>query len=70
MDDSPHAGGIRRAPPGSRKSPKIRKAIEAKGAARRFVPRCSPDFNPIDRSASSGDVLETEGASANGFRTA
>jgi transposase len=32
---------------GSHKSPKIRKAIEAKGAALRFLPRYSPDFNPI-----------------------
>jgi transposase len=33
---------------GSHKSPKIRKAIEAKGAALRFLPRYSPDFNPIE----------------------
>ncbi len=32
----------------SHKSPKIRKAIEAKGAALRFLPRYSPDFNPIE----------------------
>jgi transposase len=32
----------------SHKSPKIRKAIAAKGAALRFLPRYSPDFNPIE----------------------
>jgi hypothetical protein len=35
IDNSPPAGGIRRAPLGSHNSPKIRKAIAAKGAARR-----------------------------------
>jgi transposase len=33
---------------GSHKSPKIRKAIEAEGAALCFLPRYSPDFNPIE----------------------
>jgi transposase len=33
---------------GSHKSAKIRKAIEATGAALRFLPRYSPDFNPIE----------------------
>ncbi len=32
----------------SHKSPKIRQAIAAKGAALRFLPRYSPDFNPIE----------------------
>jgi transposase len=32
------------------KSPEIRKAIEAEGAGRRFLPRYSPGFNPIDPS--------------------
>ncbi len=30
------------------KSPKIRKAIEAEGAELRFLPRYSPDLNPIE----------------------
>ena len=33
---------------GSHKSLKIRKAIEAKSAALRFLPRYSPDLNPIE----------------------
>jgi transposase len=33
---------------GSHKSAKIRTAIEATGAALRFLPRYSPDFNPIE----------------------
>jgi len=32
----------------SHKSPKIRKAIEAEGAELRFLPRYSPDLNPIE----------------------
>jgi transposase len=32
----------------SHKSPKIRKAIEARGAELHFLPRYSPDFNPIE----------------------
>jgi transposase len=32
----------------SHKNPKIRKAIEAEGAALRFLPRYSPDLNPIE----------------------
>src|ERR1700732_1235794 len=45
----------------SHKSPKIRKAIEAEGAELRFLPRYSPDLNPIE--------IEIEDAPAKGFRT-
>ena len=47
IDNSPHAGGVRRAPLASHKSPKIRQAIEAEGAELRFLPRYSPDLNPM-----------------------
>jgi hypothetical protein len=34
-----------------------------------LAPRTSPDLNPIDPSASSGDAFEIEDAPAKGFRT-
>ncbi len=48
----------------SHKSPKIRKAIEAKGAALRFLPRYSPELQP-DRDG----LFEIKDAPAKGFRT-
>ena len=48
LDNSPPARGVWRAPLGSHKSLKIKKAIEATGAELRFLPRYSPDFNPIE----------------------
>ena len=33
---------------GCHKSPKVREIIEAAGARLRFLPPCSPDFNPIE----------------------
>ncbi len=33
----------------SHKAPAIREAIEAAGATLRFLPPCSPDFNPIEK---------------------
>jgi transposase len=38
------------------KSPEIRKAIEAEGAGRRFLPRYSPGFNPIDPSGRLSNI--------------
>lgn len=40
-----------------------------RGAELRFLPRTSPDLNPIDLSASSGDVFEIEDAPAKGLGT-
>jgi transposase len=42
---------------GSHKSPKIRKAIEAKGAELHFLPRYSPDLNPIEMAFSKLKTL-------------
>jgi transposase len=41
----------------SHKSPKIRKAIEAEGAELRFLPRYSPDLNPIEMAFSKLKTL-------------
>jgi transposase len=41
----------------SHKSPKIRKAIEAEGAELRFLPRYSPDLNPIEMAFSELKTL-------------
>ncbi len=54
---------------GAHKSAKVRAAIEAAGAELRFLPRYSPDLNPIDPSARSGGLFEIADASAKGFRT-
>ena len=49
MDNSPPAGGVRRAPLGSHKGKAIRRAIRAAGARLFFLPPSSPDLNPIDQ---------------------
>jgi len=49
MDNSPRAGDVRGAPPGSHKLAGVRKAIEAAGAAQCFLPAYSPDFDPIEQ---------------------
>jgi transposase len=49
MDNSPPAGGIRRAPLSSHKVAAVRKAIEAAGAAGCFLPAYSSDFDPIEQ---------------------
>jgi transposase len=49
MDNSPPAGGIRRAPLGSHKGSAIRCAIRAAGARLLFLPPYSPDLNPIEQ---------------------
>jgi transposase len=49
MDNSPPAGGIRRAPLGSHKGRPIRRAIRAAGARLLFLPPYSPDLNPIEQ---------------------
>jgi transposase len=41
----------------SHKRPKIRKAIEAEGAELRFLPRYSPDLNPIEMAFSKLKTL-------------
>jgi transposase len=41
----------------SHKSPKIRKAVKAEGAERRFLPRYSPDLNPIEMAFSKLKTL-------------
>jgi transposase len=46
MDNSPPAGGVRRAPRGSHKGSAIRRAIRAAGARLLFLPPYSPDLNP------------------------
>jgi putative transposase len=47
MDNSPPAGGVRRAPLGSHKGKAIRRAIRVAGARLFFLPPYSPDLNPI-----------------------
>ncbi len=42
---------------GSHKSPKVRAAIAAEGAELRFLPRYSPDRNPIERMFSKRKTL-------------
>lgn len=49
MDDSPPAGGIRRASLGSHKSAAARQKIRAAGARLRYLPSYSPDLNPIEQ---------------------
>ncbi len=60
MDNSPPAGGIRRAPLGSHTGKAIRWAIRAAGAKLFFLPKYSPDLNPIDPSAGSGGLRQAE----------
>jgi transposase len=48
-DNSPHAGGIRRAELGSHKRKAIRQAIRSAGAKLFFSPKYSPDLNPIEQ---------------------
>ena len=49
LDNSPHAGGVRRAPLGSHNSRAVRAAIRAAGARLFFLPPYSPDLNPIEQ---------------------
>lgn len=49
LDNSPLAGGVRRAPLGGHKSQAVRAAIRAAGARLFFLPPCSPDLNPIEQ---------------------
>jgi hypothetical protein len=46
MDNSPPAGGIRRAPLASHKVAGVKEAIARTGATLRYLPAYSPDFNP------------------------
>src|SRR5580704_17384928 len=46
MDNSPPAGGVRRAPLDSPKGSAIPRAIRAAGARLLFLPPYSPDLNP------------------------
>jgi putative transposase len=46
LDNSPLAGGARRAPLGSHKGKAVRRAIRATGARLLFLPPYSPDLNP------------------------
>src|SRR5580704_6743077 len=63
MDNSPHAGGVRRAPLGSHKGSATRRAIRAAGAHLLFLPPYSPDLNPIDPSAGTGGLRKTQAIS-------
>jgi transposase len=49
MDNSPSAGGIRRAPLASHKVAGVKEAIAQAGATRRDLPAYSPDLNPIEQ---------------------
>ncbi len=49
LDNSPPAGGIRRAPLGSHKGKAVRRAIRASGVRLLFLPPYSPDLNPIEQ---------------------
>ena len=49
LDNSPLAGGVRRAPLGSHKSQAVRAAIRAAGARLFFLPPYGPDLNPIEQ---------------------
>jgi hypothetical protein len=49
MNNSPPAGGIRLAPPGSHQGKAICRAIRAAGAKLFFLPKYSPDLNPIEQ---------------------
>jgi transposase len=48
-DNSPPAGGIRRAPLGSHKGKAIRRSIRSAGAKLFLLPKYSPDLNPIEQ---------------------
>ncbi|MGH6812276.1 MAG: transposase [Methylocella sp.] len=51
LDNSPPAGGVRRAPLNSHKGKAARAMVKAIGARLFFLPSSSPDLNPIDPSA-------------------
>ena len=49
LDNSPPAGGIRRAPLNSHKGKAVRATVKAIGARLFFLPSYSPDLNPIEQ---------------------
>jgi transposase len=49
LDNSPHAGGVRRAPLNSHKGKAVRAMVKAIGARLFFLPSYSPDLNPIEQ---------------------
>jgi transposase len=49
LDNSPPAGGIRRAPLNSHKGKTVRAMVKAIGARLFFLPSYSPDLNPIEQ---------------------
>jgi len=49
LDNSPHAGGVRRAPLNSHKGKAVRAIVKAIGARLFFLPSYSPDLNPIEQ---------------------